>query len=150
MNDGGPSFAFVFRGGLGQPLHDLAEADVAAGNADFVWVHLDLRDAAAQAWLSHRPWPPDVVETVAAPIQRGRLFITPDLVYGHLRDFRDEPGAGILQAGSLCVVASRTLLVTGRRIPLLSVRGGPTSGGSPYGPTGEPVRADHGILQSPE
>jgi hypothetical protein len=150
MNDGGPSFAFVFRGGLGQPLHDLAEADVAAGNADFVWVHLDLRDAAPQAWLCHRPWPPDVVETVAAPIQRGRLFITPDLVYGHLRDFRDEPGAGTLQAGSLCVVASRTLLVTGRRIPLLSVRGGPTSGGSPYGPTGEPVRADHGILQSPE
>ena len=29
----------------GQPLHDLAEADVATGNADFVWVHLDLRDA---------------------------------------------------------------------------------------------------------
>jgi len=122
MTDDNPSFAFVFRGGLGQPLHDLAEADVAAGNADFVWVHLDLRDASAQAWLCHRPWPPDVVETVAAPIQRGRLFITPDLVYGHLRDFRDEPGAGTLQAGSLCVVASRTLLVTGRRIPLLSVR----------------------------
>jgi hypothetical protein len=38
MNDGGPSFAFVFRGRLGQPLYDLAEADVAAGNADFVWV----------------------------------------------------------------------------------------------------------------
>jgi zinc transporter len=98
------------------------EADVAAGNANFVWVHLDLRDAAAQAWLSRRPWPSDVVETVAAPIQRGRLFITPDLIYGHLRDFRDEPGAGTLQAGSLCVVATRTLLVTGRRIPLLSVK----------------------------
>ena len=64
----------------------------------------------------------DVVETVAAPIQCGRLFITPDLVYGHLRDFRDEPGAATLEAGSLCVVASRTLLVTGRRIPLLSVK----------------------------
>jgi len=85
-------------------------------------VHLDLRDAGAQAWLRGRPWPPDVVETVAAPIQRGRLFIVPDLVYGHLRDFRDEPDAVTLQAGSLCVVASRTLLVTGRRIPLLSVK----------------------------
>jgi zinc transporter len=122
MSDGGPSFAFVFRDGLGQPLHGLAEADVAAGNADFVWVHLDLRDAEAQAWLSRRPWPRDVVETVAAPIQWGRLFITPDLVYGHLRDFRDEPGVGTLEAGSLCVAASRTLLVTGRRIPLLSVK----------------------------
>ena len=40
MTDDNPSFAFVFRGGLGQPLHDLAEADVAAGKADFVWVHL--------------------------------------------------------------------------------------------------------------
>jgi len=80
MSNGGPSFAFVFRGGLGQPLHDLAEADVATGNADFVWVHLDLRDAPAQAWLSRRPWPRDVVEAVAAPIQWGRLFVTPDLV----------------------------------------------------------------------
>jgi len=122
MSNGGPSFAFVFRGGLGQPLHDLAEADVATGNADFVWVHLDLRDAPAQAWLSRRPWPRDVVEAVAAPIQWGRLFVTPDLVYGHLRDFRDEPGAATLDAGSLSVAATRTLLVTGRRIPLLSVK----------------------------
>jgi zinc transporter len=121
MSDDNPSFAFVFRGGLRQPLHDLAEADVAA-NADFVWVHLDLRDAAAQAWLSRRPWPRDVVETVAAPIQWGRLFITPELVYGHLRDFRDEPDAATLEAGSLSVGATRTLLVTGRRIPLLSVK----------------------------
>jgi hypothetical protein len=45
MSDGGPSFAFVFRGALGQPLDDPAEADVAAGNADFVWVHLNLRGA---------------------------------------------------------------------------------------------------------
>jgi|GEM_PF-4649936 len=121
MSDGRPLFAFAFRGGVGQALRDFAEADVAAGNADFVWVHLDLRDAGAQAWLRRRPWPPEIVEMVAAPVQRGRLFTTPDLVYGHLRDFRDEPDAAGLQAGSLCVVASRTLLVTGRRIPLLSV-----------------------------
>ena len=43
------------------------------------------------------------------------------MVYGHLRDFREEPGAVTLQAGPLCVVASRTLLVTGRRIPLRSI-----------------------------
>jgi len=84
--------------------------------------HLDLSDAAAQAWLRRRPWPPDVVEMVAAPIQRGRLFIAPDRAYGHLRDFRDEPDAVTLQAGSLCVVASRTLLVTGLRIPLSRLR----------------------------
>ncbi|GLS23381.1 hypothetical protein GCM10007874_64010 [Labrys miyagiensis] len=84
-------------------------------------MHLDLRDAAAKAWLRRRPWPPDVVEMVVAPIQRGRLFITPDLLYGHLHDFRDEPDAVTLQAGSLCVVASQTLVVTGRRVPLLSV-----------------------------
>ena len=119
---GCPLFAFAFRNGLAQSLHDLAEADDAAGNANFVWVHLDLSDAAAQAWLRRRPWPPDVVEMVAAPIQRGRLFIASDMVYGHLRDFRDEPDAGTLQAGSLCVVASRTLLVTGLRIPLRSVK----------------------------
>jgi hypothetical protein len=83
MSEDRPLFAFAFHGGLGQALRGFAEADVAAGNADFVWVHLDLRDAGAQAWLRGRPWPPDVVETVAAPIQRGRLFIVPDLVYGH-------------------------------------------------------------------
>jgi zinc transporter len=102
-------------------VDDFAEADAASGSADFVWVHLDLSDATSQAWLRRRPWTADVIEMVAAPIQRGRLFVAPDMVYGHLRDFRDEPGAVTLQAGSLCVVASRTLLVTGRRIPLRSI-----------------------------
>src|SRR5215831_19013208 len=58
---------------------------------------------------------------VAAPIQRGKLFIGPDLVYGHLRDFRDLSDAFSLHAGSLSVVASKKLLVTGRRIALLAV-----------------------------
>jgi len=70
-----------------------AEADAASGSADFVWVHLDLSDATSQAWLRRRAWPADVIEMVAAPIQRGRLFVAPDMVYDHLRDFRDEPGA---------------------------------------------------------
>ena len=122
MSEVRPQFAFAFRSGLGQALSDFAETDAAAGNADFVWTHLDLTDDAAHAWLSRRSWPADVVEAVAAPIQRGKLFITPDLVYGHLRDFRDEPGVATLQAGSLCIVASQSLLVTGRRIPLRSVR----------------------------
>ena len=86
-----------------------------------MWAHLDLRDAAAQAWLGGRPWPPDVIETVAAPIQRGRLFITPDMIYGHLRDFRAEPAGAALQAGSVCVVVSQALVVTGRRLPLRSI-----------------------------
>jgi Mg2+ and Co2+ transporter CorA len=51
-----------------------------------------------------------------------RFSAAPNMVYGHLRDFRDEPDAVTLQAGSLCVVASRTLLVTGLRIPLRSVK----------------------------
>src|SRR5262249_57268697 len=120
MSDGRPLFAFAFREGIWQAPSDLAEADVAVGDADFVWVHLNLGDDAAQAWLRRRPWPPDVIETVAAPIQRGRLFIMPDLVFGHLRDFRDALDS--LQAGSLSIVASPALLVTGRRIPLLSVK----------------------------
>jgi zinc transporter len=121
MNDGRPLFAFAFRGGLWQAPGDLAEADIAASNADFVWVHLNLDDAESQAWLRRRPWPPDVIEMVGAPVQRGKLFITPDLIYGHLRDFRYEPNAVTLQAGSLSIVASRTLVVTGRRIPLRSI-----------------------------
>src|SRR5215831_3859083 len=121
MSNGRPLFAFAFRSGLGHAVSDFAEVDAAAVNADFVWAHLDLSDTVAQAWLRRRSWPPDVVAMVAAPIQRGRLFIAPDMVYGHLRDFRDEPDGVTLQAGSLCVVASRTLLVTGRRIPLRSV-----------------------------
>src|SRR6516165_1265252 len=107
MSDGHSLFAFVLVGGLGRALDDFAEADATSSNADFVWVHLDLSDPTAQAWLRRRPWPADVIEMVAAPIQRGRLFIARDMVYGHLRDFRDEPDAVTLQAGSLCVVASR-------------------------------------------
>ena len=113
MSDGRPLFAFAFRSGLGHTLCDFADADAAGDNVDFLWVHLDLSDSMAQAWLRRHPWPADVIEMVAAPIQRGRLFITPDMVYGHLRDFHDEPDAVILQAGSLCVVAARRLLVTG-------------------------------------
>jgi zinc transporter len=121
MNGNHPLFAFAFRGGLWQTPSNLAEVDTAVQNTDFVWVHLNLSDDRAQAWLRCRPWPPDVIEMVSAPIQRTRVFITPDLIYGQLRDFRDVPDAAALQAGSLCVVASPTLLVTGRRIPLLSV-----------------------------
>ena len=118
---GRPLFAFAFRDGMWQARSTLVDVDGAAGNTDFVWVHLDLNDAAAQAWLHGRPWPSDVIEMVAAPTQRGRLFVRPDLVYGHLRDFRDEADTIALQAGSLCVAASEHLLVTGRRIPLRSI-----------------------------
>jgi zinc transporter len=116
---GRPLFAFAFRAGLGQTLHALAESE--AGDADFVWVHLDLGNAAAQAWLRRRPWPPETVDTVVEPVQRGRLFATADLILGHLRDFRDDPGAATLHAGALSVVASPTLIVTGRHVPLLAV-----------------------------
>jgi len=51
MSDGHPLFAFVFVGRLGRAVDDFAEADAASGSADFVWVHLDLSDAASQAWL---------------------------------------------------------------------------------------------------
>ena len=66
-----PLFAFAFRDGVSQALQDFAAAEVAAGNADFIWVHLDLRDAAALAWLHRRPWPPKVIEMAATPRQRG-------------------------------------------------------------------------------
>jgi zinc transporter len=148
MSDGHSTFAFEFRGGLPQAQNDLSDVDVAASNADFVWVHLDLSDAAAQVWLRRLPWPPDVIEIVAAPIQRGKLFITPELIYGHLRDFRDEAGALTLQAGSLCIVASRILIVTGRRIPLRSiaelrrrVEAGTVMPASPFGLITEFLRA---------
>jgi zinc transporter len=121
MSDGHPLFAFAFHGGSWQALSTFAEVDTIAANTDFVWVHLDLDDAATQGWLHCLPWPPEVIEMIAAPIQRGKLFTTADLIYGHLRDFRDEADATILQAGSLSIAASRKLLVTGRRIPLLSI-----------------------------
>jgi hypothetical protein len=70
MTEGRPWFAFAFQGGRGRALRDLDEFDVAESSVDFMWAHLDLRDAAAQAWLRGRPWPPDVIETVVAPIQR--------------------------------------------------------------------------------
>ena len=44
LNKDRPLFAFAFRRGRGQALGDFAEAEAAAGNADFVWVHLDLRE----------------------------------------------------------------------------------------------------------
>jgi len=155
------AFAFAFRGGSWQAPSDFAEVAAAAANADFLWVHLDLGDAAAQAWLRARPWPADVIELVAAPIQRGKLFITSDLIYGHLRDFRDLRGATGLQAGSVSVVVSQRLLVTGRRIPLRSigelkrrVEAQTVRPASPYGLVTEFLKAlndiGEGLLQEAE
>jgi zinc transporter len=156
MTDVHPLFAFAFRGGRGRALRELEEFDGATSDVDFTWVHLDLRDAAAQAWLRTRSWAPDVIETVAAPIQRGRLFIKPDMIYGHLRDFRNETGAVTLQAGSLCVVASQRFMVTGRRLPLLSIEevrrrvgAGTALPASPFGLITEFFRALNDIGEGP-
>jgi Mg2+ and Co2+ transporter CorA len=121
MSDGRPLFAFAFRSGEWRAPSTLAEVDAAAEGTDFIWVHLNLADTAAQAWLHRRPWPPDVVEMIAAPVQRGKLFITRERLYGHLRDFREGTDVTGLQAGSLSIAATEKLLVTGRRIPLRSV-----------------------------
>ena len=51
MTDDHPLFAFAFRGGRGRASRELEEFDVATSDVDFMWVHLNLRDAAAQAWL---------------------------------------------------------------------------------------------------
>ena len=77
---------------MGQSIGDYADADIAAGAADFVWLQ-DLGDEAAEAWLSGRPWPADVVQLVAAPIQRGRLFVTSELIYASF-----EKGVGSVTA----------------------------------------------------
>jgi hypothetical protein len=113
MSEGRPLFAFAFHSERWQAASTLVEVDTAADDADFVWVHLDLTDAAAQAWLRCRLWPLHVIEIISAPIQRGKLFITRDMIYGHLRDFRDGTDSTVLQAGSLCVAASQKLFVRG-------------------------------------
>src|SRR5215472_1812746 len=99
MSDGRPLFAFAVRDGRWQAVSTLAGVDAAAATADFVWVHLNLSDTAGQTWLHSRSWPHDVVEMVAAPVQRDKLFFTRELIYGHLRDFR-AGSAAALQAGS--------------------------------------------------
>jgi zinc transporter len=119
--EGHPVFAYAFRGDRRQALRSFEEFDAATKDADFLWVHLDLRDAAAQAWLRSRPWPRDVIEMVSAPIQRGRLLSKQHMIYGHLRDCRDQPAAVGPQAGALYIVASADLVVTGRFLPLLSL-----------------------------
>jgi hypothetical protein len=52
-------------GGQWKAPSTLADVDTAADRTDFVWVHLDLADNAAQAWLHCRPWPLDVIEMIA-------------------------------------------------------------------------------------
>lgn len=120
LSEGRPLFAFAVHDRRWQVLTTLADVDAAVDSADFIWVHVDLSDAAGQTWLHCRPLPLNVIEMVAAPVQRGKLFFTRELIYGHLRDFR-AGRAATLQAGSLCIVASPKSLITGRRIPLRSI-----------------------------
>lgn len=128
-----PIFAFAFRDGRGDPLPDLATVDEATLDEGFVWAHIDLGDPVSHAWLLRQPVAAEVLSVVGEPIQRGRLFPTETMLYGHLRDLRDhqdshpsrnradDHGKNMMHADSLSVLATERMLVTGRRIPLQAV-----------------------------
>jgi zinc transporter len=122
---GKPLFAFGFLRGRSTAIADFEDvnAAVAANSRDvaFVWVHIDLGDAASRRWLLAQPQPAEALSAVAEPVQRGRLFSSDRVIYGHLRDLRRLPDGEPLQPGALCVLASERLVITGRRIPLRAV-----------------------------
>lgn len=121
---GRPVFAFRFQEDGAEPLLRFEEVVVHPDRGDgFDWVHLDLSDPASRRWLSTLPIPADIRETVAEPVQRGRLFATPKALYGHLRDIREQIEQDALpSAGSLCIFLCDGLVVTGRRRPLCGVQ----------------------------
>ncbi|MGF1560556.1 MAG: magnesium transporter CorA family protein [Geminicoccaceae bacterium] len=116
-----PLFGFAFREGWAEPLYDFAAIERAVETASFVWVHLDLGADASQQWLRQLPYPRDVLDAVSEPVQRGRLFAFDAVVYGHLRDLRVVKDDKHLRPGSLCILLTAKLVVSGRRIPLRAV-----------------------------
>lgn len=121
VSDNRPLFAYLFNDDSVSELPSFDDIDEARAGAGFVWVHLDVDNPAAMAWLNALPVPHDILEAVAEPTQRGRLFGTDTVIYGHLRDFRECPDGSELRGGALCVLMIDGLAVTGRRLPLRAV-----------------------------
>lgn len=120
-----PLFGFHFR--KGQPpevLEVLTQISAERSDKDgLIWLHLDLYDPAMLSWLRHLPVPEDVIDAVAEPIQRGRLFAFDWIIYGQLRDLRVPPEnrTHALRANALCFLAIPGLVVTGSGSPLMAV-----------------------------
>ncbi|MEM7177900.1 MAG: CorA family divalent cation transporter [Pseudomonadota bacterium] len=121
-----PLFGYQFHQGQPpDPVTSLPRISEERSDSDgLLWVHLDLYDPAMLAWLRHLPVPGDVIDAVAEPIQRGRLFAFDWIIYGQLRDLcvPPESRSHALRAGALCFLAIPGLVVTGRAEPLMAVR----------------------------
>ncbi len=118
---GRPLFAFLIRQGAATALTEFAEVGTAPEDGALLWVHLDLSDPASQDWLHGLPYSPDILETVAAPAERGRLHLEEGAIYGYLRDFRGDLEEGRMRGGTLNALVDAGLFVTGQRAPLRAV-----------------------------
>lgn len=114
-------FAFSFVDGNPTPLPSLGAVDQVPEPVDFVWVHLDLRDAAGEDWLRRQAWPDHVTDLLLPRAAHGRMYADDDLLYGHLRDLREQSGLALPHDGVLSIVVAQDRVVTGCHQPLRAV-----------------------------
>ena len=123
-----PLFAFELTEASAQPLDRLPDPHrlhirPEVGSA-FVWVHVDLSRPGIADWLAHLPIEKEIVDAISTPVQRGRLFVENDLLYGQLRDVRrapEGPPGNARHGGALSVLIGPGLVITGRIKPLIVV-----------------------------
>lgn len=123
-----PLFAFELTEASAEPLDHLPDPNRLLIRPDdgsaFAWVHVDLSSPGIADWLAHLPIDKDIVGAISTPVQRGRLFVENDLLYGQLRDVRREPEGppGLAHhGGALSVLIGPGLVITGRIKPLIVV-----------------------------
>lgn len=116
-----PLFGFELTAASARPIRDLPDPNrfwsSPEGTEGFVWVHLDLSAPGIREWLDALPVEADIINAVGVPVQRGRLFIQDNLLYGQLRDIRvtDEgPPGRARHGGALCLLLGPGMVVTGR------------------------------------
>lgn len=118
----GVLWAFRLVPGSPAALLDRGDMPDLAGEAGFVWVHLDLVDERARGWIAAEPAiPAPAGDLLISHDQHQCLDHSADLVWGVTHDVGLNAGGASHQVNPLRWVIGERFLVTGRREPLQSI-----------------------------
>jgi zinc transporter len=117
---------YVFTSEGSRPL-DLAQAiewlkAPPTRGSDFVWLHFDLSDASAEAWMqSHLPLPADFFDALRQGTRSTRIEDVQDQLLAIINDVAYEFAFDPSEIATLWMCASRSIAVTARSHPLRSI-----------------------------
>ncbi|WIV96793.1 transporter [Kinneretia aquatilis] len=108
--------------GLAEALRWLGDQDARASSAEFIWLHFNLTDASAQAWMqSHLSLPPEFFETLRQGSRSTRIEDADDHLIAVVNDVAYEFAFDPSEIATLWVNVSPQVAVSARSHPLRSI-----------------------------